>query len=184
MDGFERVSADDRPGFPVASDPEGDRALEQAVIATEAEAAVIALHHIPTFPPFNVLPLEVKGRMVSDYQKIVETHKVGKRDMNCLLTEDIPKIQKALHLRFLTYQNVNSLRQAVFIHVAFVIGADTLLKLDDLWLAVKVNDFHKVSRILMTTNWPGAAPSTEEKNRIMDLADMMRDGMAPLSWMH
>lgn len=148
----------------------------------EGEASMIALRHIAGYQPFDKLPDEVSGRMIEAYQKIASTNHVGKRDLAILLEQDIPWYLRQLRTITLNHPNIGSVRLAVFIHVAMVIGIRELLHLPYLWQAVKENRWEDAADALLMSKWPGNEPGEDDKRRILELFRMMRTGLAPIHW--
>lgn len=143
---------------------------------------MIALRHISAYQPFDKLPDEVSGRMIEAYQKIASTNQVSKRDLAILLEQDIPWYLRQLRTITLNYPNIGSVRLAVFVHVAMVIGIRELLHLPYLWQAVKENRWEDAADALLMSKWPGAEPSEQEKKKTLELVRMTRTGLPPLHW--
>src|ERR1700754_20627 len=99
--------------------------------------------------------------------------------MTILLEQDIPWYLRQLRTITLNHPNIGSVRLAVFIHVAMVIGIRELLHLPYLWQAVKENRWDDAADALLMSKWPGNDPRDDEKKRILELARMMRVGLAP-----
>lgn len=159
-----------------------DAALVETLDRQLAEAAVNVMEMIPAYPPFSHLPSMVNGRMLAEFSRIAETKAVSKPEMKVMLENTVPSYLAALRLRALQHPNLGSMRIAVLVHVAMVIGLPSLLGMDKLWIAVKANRWDEGARVLLKSHWPGSASTDVERDRIVDIADIFRTGMAPMTW--
>lgn len=161
---------------------EHDAALVETLEAQLAEAAVNAMEMIPAYPPFSHLPSMVNGRMLAEFARIAETRVVSKIEMQAMLQNTLPEYLAGLRMRALQHPNLGSMRIAVLVHVAMVIGLPSLLGMHTLWIAVKANRWDEGARVLLKSHWPGSASTETERDRIVDIADIFRTGMAPMAW--
>lgn len=161
---------------------EHDAAIVDTMERQLAEAAVNAMEMIPAYPPFSHLPATVNGRMLAEFARIAETKVVSRLEMQAMLQNTLPEYLAGLRLRVLTHPNLGSMRIAVLVHVAMVIGLPCLLGMDRLWIAVKANRWDEGARVLLKSNWPGTASTEVERDRIVDIADIFRTGTAPMTW--
>lgn len=159
-----------------------DAALVDTLERQLAEAAVNAMEMIPSYPPFSHLPAMVNGRTLAEFSSIAETKVVSLIEMKTMLQNTLPEYLAGLRMRSLQHPNLGSMRIAVLVHVAMVIGLPSLLGMNALWIAVKANRWDEGARVLLKSHWPGSATTEAERDRIVDIADMFRTGTSPISW--
>lgn len=160
-----------------------DAAFIAAFEAHLREAAVIALDQITAYPPFSSLPSRVNNRMIAEFARIAETKVVTAEDLRAMLQNTIPGYLAGLRNRLLLHPNLGSMRIAVLLHVAMVIGLTPLLRMDRLWAAIHDSRWDEGARVLLKSHWPGTASTEAERDRIVDIADIFRTGSAPLTWL-
>lgn len=162
-------------------------AYDAAIIAqlerSMQEAKMIALEHIPAYPPFSLLPDRVNNRLIGEFSRIADTKAVSKPELTAMLETTISGYLDAIHKRIVVHPNLGSVRIAVLVHVAMVVGHGSLMDMTKLWEAIHHNRWDEGARCLLKSNWPGTAATEAEQDRIVDIADMFRTGTAPISWM-
>lgn len=161
---------------------ETDEAKVKLMEKQMAEATQIALEHIPAYAPFRGLPERVNMRMMKEFARIADTTAVSRPEMRVMLQNTLPGYLSGMRNRILMHPNLGSVRIVVLIHVAMVIGLPGLMSMERLWDAIRSNHWDEGARVLLKSHWPGSAMSDEERDRIIDIADMFRTGSAPLTW--
>lgn len=161
---------------------EHDAAIVEKLERSLREAKMIALEHIPAYPPFSLLPDRVNNRMIAEFARIADTKAVSRPELTAMLDTTISGYLDAIQNRVLAHPNLGSVRIAVLIHVAMVVGHGALMDMAKLWTAIRDNRWDEGARCLLKSKWPGTASTEAEQDRIVDIADMFRTGTAPLSW--
>lgn len=159
-----------------------DAALIAQLDRQLGEATMLALETIPAYPPFSKLPERVNTRMIAEFARIADTNAVSRPELRMLLQETIPGYLSSLRHRLILHPNLGSMRIAVLVHVAMVVGLGNLLGMTRLWQAIHDNRWDEAARALLKSNWPGSASTEAERDRIVDIADIFRTGMAPTAW--
>ncbi len=161
---------------------EHDRALIEQTERSMEEARMIALEHIPAYPPFSHLPDRVNGRMIAEFARIADTKAVSGPELKAMLETTISGYLDALQNRLLVHPNLGAVRIAVLVHVAMVVGHGSLMDMGTLWSAISGSRWDEGARCLLKSKWPGTASTEAEQDRIVDIADMFRTGMPPRTW--
>jgi hypothetical protein len=143
---------------------------------------MIALEHIPAYPPFSLLPERVNGRMLSEFARIADTRAVSGPELKAMLETTINGYMDGLENRLILHANLGGVRIAVLIHVAMVVGLGSLMGMERLWQAIRDNRWDEGARCLLKSKWPGTASTEAEQDRIVDIADMFRTGKPPTTW--
>lgn len=159
-----------------------DAALIEDFERSVREAKMIALEHIPAYPPFSFLPDRVNNRMMAEFARIADTKAVSKPELTAMLDTTISGYLDAIQNRIILHPNLGSVRIAVLVHVAMVVGHTALMDMQKLWAAVRDNRWDEGARCLLKSKWPGTAATEQEQDRIVDIAEMFRTGTAPTSW--
>lgn len=161
---------------------ETDEAKVKLMEQQMTEATQIALEHIPAYAPFRGLPDRVNMRMMREFSRIADTNAVSRPEMRAMLQNTLPGYLAGMQNRVLIHPNLGPVRIVVLIHVAMVIGLPGLMGMDRLWDAIRADRWDEGARILLKSHWPGSAMCDEERDRIIDIADMFRTGSAPRTW--
>lgn len=156
--------------------------LISAALAKEDVAMDLASQHVARFAPFRKLPVEVPLRLISDYRKILAGGKLTGDDISLIVRRDLKLAIEKLRGLTLQMEHLNSVRLAVLIHVAVLVGVEKLEKMGDLWRALRERRYEDAADALLRSEWPivvAGDPATDDKDRVIELLRMMRSGELP-----
>jgi len=142
----------------------------------------LAGHHIGRFEPLSKLPVEVPLRLISDYRHLLSTRKFTREEMGTIVQRDLRIAIQKLRGFTLNMDHLNSVRHAVLLHVAVMIGTDELGAMKSLWKAVQEKRYEDAATELLLSKWPAVVasdPSTDDKQRVVELHRMMWTGTLP-----
>lgn len=160
-----------------------DDPLVIEAIRREDEAMRLAGHHIGRFEPLSKLPVEVPLRLIRDYRHLLASQKLSRDDMAFIVQRDLRLAIVRLRSLTLHMDHLNSVRHAVLLHVAVMIGVEELSKLQGLWKALREQRYEDAATELMLSNWPSVVagdPGTDDKLRVLELHRMMWTGLLPI----
>jgi len=150
----------------------------------ERNGGAIAMNHLRAFPPFSTAP-ETKGlRFLPEYEEIAKVQGLSKAELLELVARDIPKYFHRFRARVLNVTHIGDVRMGVLTGIAFVIGPDALMEIKELWVALKEERYNEAANLLLMSRWPTTGTKPAEQMRILELADMMRFGVAPAQRRH
>jgi len=148
----------------------------------ENEALHLAGSHIGRFEPLSKLPVEVPLRLISDYRHLLASRKFSRDEMAAIVQRDLGIAIVRLRGMTLGMDHLNSVRHAVLLHVAVMIGVDELAKMGTLWKALRERRYEDAATELLLSKWPSVVasdPATDDKQRVVELHRMMWTGLLP-----
>lgn len=161
-----------------AEDAEAQIVLDQ-VRAMEATAMEIAVRHAMSHEPFASLAEGLQERDIEAFGRIAASQQVTRSEMVPLVAKDVERYIHRLRTQTLLYPEMGAVRLAVLGHVAMVLKPAVLARLRPLWDAISRNDWQTAANELLLSNWPDKAKTQSDRRRVIELADMMRTGLAP-----
>lgn len=147
------------------------------ILAAEAEAMQIAERHISNFNPISTLPESVPFRMLSEYREILTRGGHTRDEVTVMLRGDLHKATDCLRAKTANLLHMGTIRQAVLLHVALMIGVESTERIPGLWEALRERRYAAASEALLLSQW---ATVVSEKGdgpaRVIELVRQMREG--------
>ena len=148
------------------------------MLAAEAEAMQIAERHISHFDPICSLPESVPFRMLSEYRELLKGGGHTRDEVSAMLRSDLSKATDALRAKTANLLHMGTVRQAVLLHVALMIGVEATEKVPGLWEALRARRYDAASEALLLSQWAIVVTEKGEgPRRVVELVRQMREGI-------
>jgi hypothetical protein len=153
------------------------------ILQAEDEAMQIAEAHMWQFSPLHNLPDSVALRLLADYRKVLSGRGHSRSETANMIRSDLATVTQKLRGMTASMLYLGSARHAVLLHVALLVGIESVQNMPGLWEALRAKNFEGASEALMMSQWPAmVGTEEEEKRRVIDLARLMRTGVVSTEW--
>lgn len=116
------------------------------------------------------------GKLTIGYGRNLDDQGITKAEAKYLLTNDLNRCLVSLEKEFVWFLDLDDVRRAVLVDMAFNMGLAGLKKFKMTLTAVEKKDYEKASRQMMMSVWAG-----QVGGRALRLAHIMRNGEVPLA---
>lgn len=116
---------------------------------------------------------DTRGILTIGYGQRVDEMEITENYAAAMMTRRVMDLgQQLLHVD--GFEVLNEVRQAVILDMAYQLGLDGLLKFNDMWRALELQDYEAAADAMLKSNWALQTPV-----RAAQLANMMRTGDWP-----
>lgn len=114
------------------------------------------------------------GVLTIGYGRNLEANGISQIEAEYLLEHDIQKAHEGCLSQIPFYGNLDEVRQAVLLNMAFNMGISGLLKWENTLEAIRQGDYDAGAEMMLQSKW-----SNQVGRRALELATMMRSGEWP-----
>jgi lysozyme len=111
------------------------------------------------------------GKPTIGYGRNLEDKGVSQREANQMLAHDIDQVVVALNRRAAWWHDLDEIRRAAVINMAFQLGVTGFLRFRNTIAALRAGDFEQASKDMLDSLWARQTP-----NRAKRLSEQIRTG--------
>ena len=157
-----------------------DEEALHAYLARERDAVNAGVESVKRLETFRDRPQVERGETWIGWLWPLTRKPLSKEIAEVKLRADIYTVGRKIRRRLWTMPHLNAARCGVLLHVGLLIGADEILRINELWAALQNQDYESAHDLLLSTRWPAlAGDDPAERRRVLAMARQLRTGVAP-----